>query len=153
MENPTQKTMTTDTDIEKSNQRGHQRRLAAKLKAQEEKRTVRVIFKLTPTEDQKLDDLSRGIGRSSYIRAGLFDYPLPQTRGATTEISRDTYIELGRIGRNLNQQTKAINEAVKTGLSPLLAEPYLAKLTDLEAMLKDLRAQLTQTQSAGKGDL
>ena len=161
-EPPHEKPMT--TNMEASNQRDipeipakvFQRRLGAILEpgfdSPTERRTVRVIFKVSPSEERKLDELCDGIGRSPYIRAGLFGYSVTRPKADIPQINRDTYFELGRIGINLNQQTKALNGAIKAGHSLPLGE-YLDKLTALEAMLKDLKAQIIETHVGKEASL
>jgi hypothetical protein len=60
---------------------------------------------------------------SSYIRAGLFDYPMPRPRQVVPVVTRQMYVELNRIGHNLNQQTRSMNEALKLGVSFPIEHP------------------------------
>jgi hypothetical protein len=70
-----------------------------KLEDYSEKITIRV----TPSEKQKLLERCQGIKVSSYIRAGLFDYPMPRPRQVVPIVTRQMYVELNRIGHNLNR--------------------------------------------------
>ena len=62
--------------------------------------------------------------------------PLPKR---LSKISLATYQELGRIGNNLNQLTKAANTAIKVGYSPPADPKLLAELLEL---LHQCRRQL-----------
>jgi hypothetical protein len=93
--------------------------LPGKLEDYSEKITIRV----TPSEKQKLLARCQGIKVSSYIRAGLFDYPMPRSRQVVPIVTRQMYVELNRIGHNLNQQTRSMNEALKLGVSVPIEHP------------------------------
>jgi hypothetical protein len=93
--------------------------LPGKLEDYSEKITIRV----TPSEKQKLLERCQGIKVSSYIRAGLFDYPMPRPRQVVPIVTRQMYVELNRIGHNLNQQTRSMNEALKLGVSIPIEHP------------------------------
>jgi hypothetical protein len=93
--------------------------LPGKLEDYSEKITIRV----TPSEKQKLLVRCQGIKVSSYIRAGLFDYPMPRPRQVVPVVTRQMYVELNRIGHNLNQQTRSMNEALKLGVAVPIAHP------------------------------
>jgi hypothetical protein len=93
--------------------------LPGKLEDYSEKITIRV----TPSEKQKLLERCQGIKVSSYIRAGLFDYPMPRPRQVVPVVTRQMYVELNRIGHNLNQQTRSMNEALKLGVSVPIEHP------------------------------
>jgi hypothetical protein len=78
---------------------------------------IRQIFplRLSPTERNLLEEKASaaGLKLSEYLRqAGL---KRPQ-RKSLPEINRNTYVELGRIGNNLNQLTKACHTALKKGV-------------------------------------
>jgi hypothetical protein len=89
--------------------------------------------------------------QSDYIRARLFDYPLPHPKLIIPEVNRQAIYELKKIGNNLNQQTKAINEAVKIGSQPLTNEvkSYLRTIEELTALLEQTRQSLTQASVEG----
>jgi hypothetical protein len=89
--------------------------------------------------------------QSDYIRARLFDYPLPHHKLVIPEVNRQAIYELKKIGNNLNQQTRAINEAVKIGSQPLTNEvkSYLKTLEELTALLEQTRQSLIQVSIEG----
>ena len=77
-----------------------------------------------------------GMPASELIRRLTLGKPLPKR---LSKISLATYQELGRIGNNLNQLTKAANTAIKVGYSPPADPKLLEELLDL---LHQCRRQL-----------
>ncbi|BDA76586.1 hypothetical protein CAL7716_107520 (plasmid) [Calothrix sp. PCC 7716] len=55
-------------------------------------------------------------------------------------INEKTYVELNKIGINLNQITRRINEAVKIGL-PITDNPT-ALIKELQSQIKEVQLQL-----------
>ncbi|MGJ5632456.1 plasmid mobilization protein [Nostoc sp. CALU 1950] len=115
--------------------------------APDEKREVTITFRASYAEKAKLEQRCSGVVQSDYIRARLFDYPLPHPKLTIPEVNRQAIYELKKIGNNLNQQTRAINEAVKIGSLPLTNEvkSYLKTLEELTALLEQTRQSLTQS--------
>lgn len=103
-------------------------------------------------EKARLEQRCSGVVQSDYIRARLFDYPLPHPKLVIPEVNRQAIYELKKIGNNLNQQTRAINEAVKIGNQPLTAEvkSYLITIEELTALLEQTRQSLTQPSVEGQ---
>jgi hypothetical protein len=100
----------------------------------------KITIRITPREKQELLQRCQGVKVSSYIRAGLFDYPVPRPRQVVPIVTRQMYIELNRIGQNLNQQTRSIHEALKLGISlpidhPEALQECIAKLDELKRIL------------------
>lgn len=92
---------------------------------------VRQIFPLRLSQEERATLEQRaaeaGLKLSEYLRqAGL------KRKGRTRvkEINRQTYIELGRIGNNLNQLTKACHIALKQGYSCNLDPTLLQSLSE-----------------------
>jgi hypothetical protein len=83
----------------------------------------KITIRITPSEKWKLLERCQGIKVSSYIRAGLFDYPMPRPRQVVPVVTRQMYVELNRIGHNLNQQTRSMNEALKLGVVVPIEHP------------------------------
>ncbi|NMG09752.1 plasmid mobilization relaxosome protein MobC [Brasilonema sp. UFV-L1] len=79
-----------------------------------------------------------GMPASELIRRLTLGKPLPKR---LSKVSIATYIELGRIGNNLNQLTKVANTAIKMGYPPP-AESKL--LTELLNLLHECRRKLAQ---------
>jgi hypothetical protein len=114
--------------------------------APDEKRKVTITFRASYAEKAKLEQRCSGVVQSDYIRARLFDYPLPHPKLVIREVNRQAIYELKKIGNNLNQQTRAINEAVKIGSQPLNNEVklYLKTLEELTAVLSQTRQEINQ---------
>ncbi len=72
--------------------------------------------------------LESGMKASELIRKNTLMRPLPRR---ISKVDLKTYIELGRIGNNLNQLTKAANTALKYGLSPPADTGELQELSRL----------------------
>ncbi|UYD31082.1 plasmid mobilization relaxosome protein MobC (plasmid) [Tolypothrix sp. PCC 7712] len=110
------------------------------------KREITITFRVSTAEKTRLEQRCNGVVQSDYIRARLFDYPLPQPKLTIPEVNRQTIYELKKIGNNLNQQTRAINEAVKIGSQPLTnnVKEYLQTIKELTALLKQTHASLSQ---------
>jgi Bacterial mobilisation protein (MobC) len=113
----------------------------------DEKREITITFRVSYAEKTRLEQRCSGVVQSDYIRARLFDYPLPHPKLTIPEVNRQAIYELKKIGNNLNQQTRAINEAVKIGSQPLTGEvkEYLKTIKQLTALLEQTRQSLTQS--------
>ena len=119
------------------------------------KREITVTFRVSAAEKARLEQRCSGVVQSDYIRARLFDYPLPHPKLVIPEVNRQAIYELKKIGNNLNQQTRAINEAVKIGSQPLTSEVkgYLETIKELLALLEKTRQSITQPiQAEGHRD-
>lgn len=112
----------------------------------DEKREITITFRVSYAEKQRLEQRCSGVVQSDYIRARLFDYPLPHPKLVIPEVNRQVIYELKKIANNLNQQTRAINTAVKIGSTPLRndVKGYLVSIEELVALLEQTRASLTQ---------
>ena len=69
-----------------------------------------------------------GIKGSELVRRNALMRPLPKR---ICRVDLKTYIELGRIGNNLNQLTKAANTALKYGVTPPADRGALEELSKL----------------------
>ncbi len=121
----------------------------------DEKREITITFRVSAVEKQRLEQRCSGLVQSDYIRARLFDYPLPHPKLVIPEVNRQVIYELKKIGNNLNQQTRAINEAVKIGSQPLTSEVkgYLETILELTTLLEQTRQYFTQPiQAEGHRD-
>lgn len=101
------------------------------------KKETRQIFPLRLSQSERLALEHRaaeaGLKLSEYLRrAGLGK---PQRR-LVPEINRQTYIELGRIGNNLNQLTKACHLALKQGGSLSIDPALLQSLSERLDLLR-----------------
>ncbi len=119
------------------------------------KREITVTFRVSYAEKQRLEQRCSGVVQSDYIRARLFDYPLPHPKQVIPEVNRQVIYELKKIGHNLNQQTRAINEAVKIGRQPLTSsvKGYLETIKELLTLLEKTRQSIAQPiQAEGQQD-
>lgn len=112
----------------------------------DERREITITFRVSAAEKQRLEQRCSGVVQSDYIRARLFDYPLPHPKLVIPEVNRQVIYELKKIANNLNQQTRAINTAVKIGSQPLTnnVEDYLEKIKELVALLEQTRQEITR---------
>ncbi len=116
----------------------------------DERREITITFRVSATEKQRLEQRCSGVVQSDYILARLFDYPLPHPKLVIPEVNRQVIYELKKITNNLNQQTRAINTAVKIGSQPLTSsvKDYLEKIKELAALLDMTRQEITRPQPA-----
>jgi Bacterial mobilisation protein (MobC) len=78
-----------------------------------------------------------GLTCSELFRRNALLRPLPKR---VTKIAIDTYIELGRIGNNINQLAASANAAIKLGQKP----PYsCGELEALREILHQIRREIT----------
>lgn len=116
-----------------------------------EKRTEYVRVYLTPSEKAKLDERCEGIGTSTFMRSLLLRSRPLVRRQLVPQVNRDVYVELLRIGRNINQQTRALHEAlqrtqslsaVDAAMELLIAQNYWSQLEALTLLLHQTRKAL-----------
>jgi hypothetical protein len=79
-----------------------------------------------------------GLSASELMRRNALMRPLPKR---LSRVSLKTYVELGRIGNNINQLAKAANTAIKMGQPPP-ADP--GDLSALEKLLHQCRREIVQ---------
>jgi hypothetical protein len=105
-------------------------------------RTLRYELRLTPVEKESwsLKASSMGLDLSEYIRRCV------ERRQITTtiqpEVNRQTAVELGRIGVNLNQLQRAMNTSVASGQFISNVEESLAVVEQVYKTVKELQFQL-----------
>jgi hypothetical protein len=102
-------------------------------------RSVKFQLCLTQTEKELLEQRAKeaGLTLSEYFRTAALKQKMPQK---IPTINIETYRELGKIGSNLNQITKAINTAIKLGITPPKVE--LTTLNKLEALVNLVRQEI-----------
>jgi len=119
------------------------------------KREITVTSRVSYAEKQRLEQRCSGVVQSDYIRARLFDYPLPHPKQVIPEVNRQVIYEVKKIGNNLNQQTRAINLAGKIGRQPLTisVRGYLETIKELLALLEQTRQSIARPiQAEGQQD-
>ncbi len=105
-------------------------------------RTLRYELRLTPVEKVRwsVKASSMGLDLSEYIRRCV------ERRQITTtiqpEVNRQTAVELGRIGVNLNQLQRAMNTSVASGQFISNVEESLAVVQEVYKTVKELQFQL-----------
>ena len=105
-----------------------------KGKDDEDKRTITVSTRLTPAETARLDNLRGKIQRGTYLRLILTDTVPPYIPA----INRQAYVELSRLGSNLNQVVRTFNTI---GSSPAYMADIQRLLTELSLFLIQLRKE------------
>ena len=110
-------------------------------------RTVGKLVMLTPTEKQEWLALAEkaGLDLNSYIRTCVerrkITPPLPR-------VNYETVYQLGKVGNNLNQQVKAFNTALKTGMElPGILE-NLETVNEVRKLLREVQSQLLGVEIA-----
>ena len=101
-----------------------------------DKRQVQVNIRLTTDENNKVNEFASACGLSpaNWIRAKVFTGKLPAVK--MSPIDASVYVELKRIGVNLNQVTHKIN----AGEFP---KEYLERQLELANLLKKILNLLT----------
>lgn len=105
-------------------------------------RTIRHELKLTPDEKKtwRKKALAAGMNLNEYIRRCVERRtitPIPP------EINRQTAIELGRIGVNLNQMVRAMNSALASGQPISNVSEALSIVEEVYKTLKKLQLELS----------
>lgn len=80
-----------------------------------------------------------GMTLNKYIRSCV---ERRQTTPIQPAINIKVVAELSRIGNNLNQQTKAINTALKSGENPLNWQENLKTVEEVANLLRQIQAEL-----------
>jgi hypothetical protein len=110
-------------------------------------RTVGKLVMLTPTEKKEWLALAEkaGLDLNTYIRSCVerrkITPPLPP-------VNYETVYQLGKVGNNLNQQVKAFNTALKTGMElPGILE-NLETVNQVRQLLREVQSQLLGVEIA-----
>jgi hypothetical protein len=108
------------------------------------KRLVQVNIRLTMDENHKVNEFAAasGLSPANWIRTKIFTGKFPAPKISPLDAS--VYVELRRIGVNLNQVTHKIN----AGECP---QEYLPHLLELTCLLKKIIKQLTHDRQPDQG--
>jgi hypothetical protein len=119
-----------------------------------EPRTAIVPVRFTPVERERLDEITRemGLSLSGYIRRLVLDHPLPSRRPIRPipEINQDLYVELRRIGVNLNQLAQRMNRAESPDRQEILPVLELLACAVADVTMKVIGAGGTEEPPAGE---
>lgn len=109
-----------------------------------EKRLVQVNIRLTADETNKVNQfaLASGLSPANWIRAKIFTGKSPAVK--MSPIDSSIYLELRKIGVNLNQVTHKIN----SGEFP---KDYLARQLELAELLRNIINLLTHDRQPDQG--
>lgn len=108
---------------------------------------VNIVFRATKTEKQLLDECCAGLDRSTYIRAAIFGTPLPRQsrmmKPVIPQVNRELLYEVKRIGNNINQLTRIINDRPNR----TTFDRYSTEIAELKELLNRVQRELTNPQS------
>ena len=98
-------------------------------------------LRLSPSERAVLEEKAKscGLKLSAYLREAGLKKKISSRVNRVPEINRATYVELGRIGNNINQIAKAANISVKRGMG---CNVNPRELSALLALLKQIRLEV-----------
>jgi hypothetical protein len=121
--------------------------MARKKMPIENLKTKQINFWLTDTEYENLRSLaeSSGLHLNNWLRKYLFSKRFPPVK--MSPVTRDTLLELNKIGVNLNQLTRLANATGK--VTPFI-EPVLRAVEEKVQELKTIILNDSQTNK-GKG--
>ena len=80
-----------------------------------------------------------GLKLSPYLRQAGLNKTVSSKGNGVPEINRATYVELGRIGNNINQMTKAAHKFLQRGMG---CNVNPTELSALLALLKQIRLEV-----------
>ena len=97
-------------------------------------------LRLLPSERERLEQLAAGanLKLSEYLRSAGLNKTIKAT-AKVPEINRATYVELGRIGNNVNQLTLAAHASVTRGVN---CNIDTAKLSELSEIIQRMRLEI-----------
>lgn len=108
-------------------------------------RTRRIPVRVTPKEFEQLKEMasSEGMSVSNLMRSKTLYRRLPRR---VTDVARETYLELGKIGTNINQLVKALNTANFMGTIPSIGfiRELQKTLPQLQENLNQIRRDMTE---------
>lgn len=87
-----------------------------------------------------------GVSMAEFVRRSCLLRPLPKR---VSKVTLNTYIELGRIGNNINQLTKAVNTALKLGMQTPAVK---SELQALSALLHECRREIADATNGDDAD-
>ncbi|OLP17445.1 hypothetical protein BST81_16785 [Leptolyngbya sp. 'hensonii'] len=108
----------------------------------------KITFRVDSRELKELAHrcFNQGMDQSEYIRCCVFGYPMPRPRPVMPQINRGIYIELGRVGNNLNQLTRAVHTAILKGQQPITSRvnEVMAIVQSTKQKVDEVRLTISQ---------
>lgn len=107
-------------------------------------------FKLRLTDDEltQLHQKCQGTSKSNYIRAKIFDHPVPKSVSIPPQINRESYVALAGIRRDITRLTRELQSARGTGESALkfasLYDTLMTKLGEIDDAVRTSQRAITQ---------
>lgn len=113
-----------------------------------------ISFKVSQEEKQQLEQRCEGINLSEYIRAKLFDHPLPRSRRQMPQINRETLCYLKQMNTLIQQHFQSIEQKIEQGQVPLTKENkgYLLQLHKIQEEIHQLRLEMVKAYSPSLPD-
>lgn len=113
-----------------------------------------ITIRLTPSEHEQVQGKCGQLSMSDYFRQAGLGLEVPPVRPPRCRsvplVNLETYVELGHIGRNINQLAKACNTAILKGYGCNIDPIQLSKL---EQVIRALRlAVIAADRPAGDED-
>ena len=120
------------------------------LKPEKEKRK-NFPLRLSASERTALEAKAEaaGLKLSPYLRQAGLNKTISSKGNGVPEINRATYVELGRIGNNINQMTKAAHKSLQRGMGCNIDPRELLALRDL---LKQIRLEVLTISDSSEND-
>ena len=122
---------------EKTTQLAEQRVLSKPKKERRKNFPLRLSLSERTALEAKAEQA--GLKLSPYLRQAGLNKKISDQANRVSEINRATYVELGRIGNNINQMTKAAHQSLQRGMGCNI-DP--SELNDLLALLKKIRIEV-----------
>ena len=105
------------------------------------RRTKKLEAHINVIEDEIIRQkaVDAGLSIAEFVRRSVLLKPIPKR---LSKVTSSTYLELLRIGNNINQLTRATNIAIKMGVEPPCCTQ---QLEELKVLLQNVGLQLSQT--------
>ena len=108
-------------------------------------------LRLSKSERAALEEKAKaaGLKLSSYLRQAGLNKTISTKQERVPEINRFTYVELGRVGNNINQLTKAAHKSLQRGTD---CNVNFGELSALLALLKQIRLEVMAVDQQQSSD-
>ena len=108
-------------------------------------------LRLSPSERTALEQKAKsaGLKLSPYLREAGLNKTIAVKTKSVPEINRAIYVELGRVGNNINQITKAAHTSIQRGTG---CNVNPTELSTLLALLKQIRLEVMAVSTNAEND-